>query len=84
MLMVASGGCTAAHLLAQAPLHELTLVDPNRAQLDLAKFKIHLLNLSCQKRLEILGMRPWMLLREKHYAGLNAGAGHRLTLYLVI
>jgi hypothetical protein len=49
MIMVASGGCTAAQLLGQAPLHDLILVDPNRAQLDLTKFKIHLLNFSCKK-----------------------------------
>ncbi len=58
MLMVASGGCTAAQLVAQAPLHELTLVDPNRSQLDLTKLKIHLLNFPCKKRLEILGHTP--------------------------
>ena len=58
LLMVASGGCTAAQLLAQAPLHDLTLVDPNQAQLDLTKLKIHLLNLPPKKRLEILGYAP--------------------------
>lgn len=55
MLMVASGGCTAALLAAQAPLTDLTLVDPNPAQLALTKLKIQLLSLSTQKRLEILG-----------------------------
>lgn len=55
MLMVASGGCTAAHLIAHARLHDLTLVDPNKAQLALSKLKTHLLALPMQKRAELLG-----------------------------
>jgi S-adenosylmethionine-diacylglycerol 3-amino-3-carboxypropyl transferase len=58
MLMVASGGCTAALLAAQAPLADLTLVDPNPAQLALTKLKLQLLALPPQKRLEILGYCP--------------------------
>jgi len=58
MLMVASGGCTAALLAAKAHLNDLTLVDPNNAQLSLTKLKIHLLNLPTTKRLEILGYLP--------------------------
>lgn len=58
MIMIASGGCTAAQLVAQAPLHQLTIVDPNKAQLELTKFKINLLMLPTQKRLEILGYAP--------------------------
>lgn len=55
MLMVASGGCTAALLAAQAPLKDLTIVDPNSAQIALTKLKMHMLFLSPEKRLEILG-----------------------------
>ncbi len=58
MLMVASGGCTAALLAAKANLNDLTLVDPNKAQLSLTKLKIHLLNVPTTKRLEILGYLP--------------------------
>lgn len=58
MLMVASGGCTAAFLAAQAPLKDLTLVDPNSAQLALTQLKMQLLFLPVQKRLEILGYLP--------------------------
>ncbi len=58
MAMVASGGCTAALLAAQAPLKDLTLVDPNPAQLALSKLKIQLLFLPPKKRLEILGYLP--------------------------
>lgn len=57
MLMVASGGCTAATLLADVKIKDLTLVDPNVAQLQLSKLKIQLLTFPPQKRLEILGYR---------------------------
>jgi len=58
MAMVASGGCTAALLAAQAPLNDLTLVDPNPAQLALSKLKLQLLFLPPKKRMEILGYIP--------------------------
>lgn len=58
MIMVASGGCTAAQLISQSAINDLTLVDPNLAQLELSKFKIQLLMLPTQKRLEILGYLP--------------------------
>lgn len=58
MIMVASGGCTAAQLISQSSINDLTLVDPNLAQLELTKFKIQLLTLPTQKRLEILGYLP--------------------------
>lgn len=66
MLMVASGGCTAAQLFAQASLQELTLVDPNSAQLGLVKFKINLLTLPPKKRLEILGYLPMDPIERKN------------------
>ena len=55
IIMIASGGCTAAQLISQSSINDLTLVDPNLAQLELAKLKIQLLMLPTQKRLEILG-----------------------------
>lgn len=57
--MIASGGCTAALLAAKAPLKDLTLVDPNPAQLALTQLKLQLLSLPTQKRLEILGHTPY-------------------------
>lgn len=66
MMMVASGGCTAALLIAKAPLSELTLVDPNKAQLELTKFKIQLLMLPIKKRLEILGYLPMNIQERKN------------------
>jgi S-adenosylmethionine-diacylglycerol 3-amino-3-carboxypropyl transferase len=56
--MVASGGCTAAALVAEEPAL-LHLVDPNPAQLHLSQLKLHLLlNADPQKRLVILGHSP--------------------------
>jgi S-adenosylmethionine-diacylglycerol 3-amino-3-carboxypropyl transferase len=65
MLMVASGGCTAAQLAARAPLNDLTLVDPNAAQLALSQLKIQLLSLPVQRRLEILGYLPMNPIERK-------------------
>ena len=55
MVMVASGGCTAALLAAQAPLKDLTLVHPNPAQLALSKLKIQLLFLPPKKKIGNFG-----------------------------
>lgn len=55
MAMIASGGCTAALLAAQAPLRSLTLIDPNSAQIALTKLKLQLLSLPSHKRAAILG-----------------------------
>lgn len=56
VLMIASGGCTAAFLATQPSIGELTLVDPNLSQLALAQIKLHLLeNHSVQERLTLLG-----------------------------
>lgn len=65
MLMVASGGCTAAHLVANAKLRDLTLVDPNHAQLELSKLKINLLPLAPKKRFEVLGYLPMNVQERK-------------------
>src|SRR5262245_66036990 len=43
VLMVASGGCTAAALAALPNVAHLHLVDPNPAQLALCRLKLHLL-----------------------------------------
>jgi S-adenosylmethionine-diacylglycerol 3-amino-3-carboxypropyl transferase len=57
--MVASGGCTAAYLAARACPDSLTLVDCNKAQLDLAAIKMHLLrSRSSEARLRLLGHEP--------------------------
>jgi S-adenosylmethionine-diacylglycerol 3-amino-3-carboxypropyl transferase len=65
LCMVASGGCTAVLLVAQASLRDLTLVDPNPAQLALTKLKLQLLSLPTQKRLEILGHVPFDFAERK-------------------
>lgn len=56
MLMVASGGCTAAALASSPLLSSLHIVDPNLAQLQLTRFKLYLLKHSSPtRRLQILG-----------------------------
>jgi S-adenosylmethionine-diacylglycerol 3-amino-3-carboxypropyl transferase len=60
ILMVASGGCTAALLASNPKVRSLTLVDPNPAQIALARLKLELLaNYDTDRRLQILGHRPW-------------------------
>jgi S-adenosylmethionine-diacylglycerol 3-amino-3-carboxypropyl transferase len=59
VLMIASGGCTAAALAALAPVAHLHLVDPNPAQLALARLKLHLLQTAePAERLSLLGHAP--------------------------
>ncbi len=56
ILMVASGGCTAAALATSAYVAQLHLVDPNPAQLALTRLKLRLLqNASSAERLALLG-----------------------------
>lgn len=58
-IMIASGGCTAAVLLASQKFDALTLVDMNPAQIALAKLKVHLLtHAEPEQRLRILGHLP--------------------------
>ncbi|MGD9783051.1 MAG: DUF3419 family protein [Hyphomicrobiaceae bacterium] len=58
VLMVASGGCTAAYLAAVGRCSHLHLVDPNAAQLALTRLKLHLLqHASTAERLGTLGHR---------------------------
>lgn len=56
LIMVASGGCTAALLASMPQVRCLRLVDPNPAQLALTKLKLRLLSEpSAAKRLQLLG-----------------------------
>ena len=59
MIMVASGGCTAAALAASGKLSHLHLVDPNPAQMALARLKLRLVE-SCilEERVALLGHAP--------------------------
>src|SRR5262245_28427529 len=60
IIMVASGGCTAALLAAKADAAHIHLVDPNAAQLALGRLKLHALRtLDTEERLRLLGHRPW-------------------------
>ena len=58
-LLIASGGCTAALLAGATAAGRLHLVDPNPAQLALARFKLRLLA-TCEpaERLALLGHAP--------------------------
>ena len=56
LIMVASGGCTAALLASMPQVRSLRLVDSNPAQLALTKLKLRLLlEPSAEKRLQLLG-----------------------------
>lgn len=65
MLMIASGGDTAALLSTQAKLNDLTIVDPNLAQLQLTKLKIHLLGLPSHTIQELLGYKDMNPIKRK-------------------
>jgi S-adenosylmethionine-diacylglycerol 3-amino-3-carboxypropyl transferase len=59
VLMVASGGCTAAALVGSQNLSSLQLVDTNPAQIALTKVKLFLLRHSSpERRMRFLGHRP--------------------------
>ncbi|OWK34509.1 DUF3419 family protein [Fimbriiglobus ruber] len=58
VVMVASGGCTAALLATHPNVAHLSVVDPNPAQLALTALKLSLLNDSPANRLAILGHAP--------------------------
>ena len=62
VILVASGGCTAA-ALAAAGAARLHLVDPNPAQIALARLKLELLKIDPPERMALLGHTP-MLARE--------------------
>jgi S-adenosylmethionine-diacylglycerol 3-amino-3-carboxypropyl transferase len=81
VLMVASGGCTAALLAASGKTASLHLVDPNSSQLALSRLKLDLLASDRPSRLARLGhsamppeeRRTW-LLEALDRLGLPAGA----------
>lgn len=59
ILMVASGGCTAAVLATMPSVARLHLVDPNPAQISLARLKLRMLERSTpRERRELLGHSP--------------------------
>lgn len=60
VIMVASGGCTAAALAASGRLSQLLLVDPNPAQLALTRLKLQLLQTASPlDRGRLLGHARW-------------------------
>lgn len=59
IIMVASGGCTAAYLATLPEVARLHVVDPNPAQLALTRLKLELLRHKLpEERQELLGHRP--------------------------
>jgi S-adenosylmethionine-diacylglycerol 3-amino-3-carboxypropyl transferase len=59
VLMIASGGCTLAYLVARCRLSHIDVVDPNPAQIALARLKLHLLqNCESADRMALLGHAP--------------------------
>src|SRR5258708_16748547 len=59
VLMVASGGCTAAALASVPKISRLHLVDPNASQIALSRLKLRLLaSAGPTERLSILGHAP--------------------------
>jgi S-adenosylmethionine-diacylglycerol 3-amino-3-carboxypropyl transferase len=59
IIMIASGGCTLAFLAARSHVARIDVVDPNPAQIALARLKIHLLqNFDQADRLALLGHAP--------------------------
>jgi S-adenosylmethionine-diacylglycerol 3-amino-3-carboxypropyl transferase len=66
VIMVASGGCTAAALAASPNVAALHLVDPNPAQLALCQLKLHLLQTAVPaERLALLGHTPMPALQRR-------------------
>src|SRR5262245_22217730 len=56
IIMIASGGCTLAYLIARTRATRIDVVDPNPAQIALARLKLHLLqNADNAGRLALLG-----------------------------
>lgn len=55
VLLIASGGCTAAALAGEPAVRHLDLVDPNAHQLALSRLKLRLLRLPRLERMQILG-----------------------------
>lgn len=55
VMMIASGGCTAALLATLPQVTTMVVVDPNPSQIVLTRLKLELLQRSPRERLEILG-----------------------------
>ena len=66
LLMVASGGCTAAALIGSCSFDHLHVVDPNPSQLYLTLLKLYLLKRAPQERLELLGHAKMPVLERKN------------------
>src|ERR1041385_3435774 len=65
VMMVGSGGCTAAFLASSKLISHLHVVDLNPAQLALSRLKLHLLQVAdTHERLQIMGHAP-MPARER-------------------
>ena len=76
VLVIASGGCTAALLATSASVAALHMVDPNPAQLALARLKLALLASSPADRLALLGHVPMpAALRQQRIAAELADLG---------
>ena len=59
VIMIASGGCTLAFLAARCCVARVDVVDPNPAQIALARLKLHLLqHMDTAGRLALLGHAP--------------------------
>jgi S-adenosylmethionine-diacylglycerol 3-amino-3-carboxypropyl transferase len=58
VLMIASGGCTAAYLASSGLIAHLHLVDLNPAQLALTRLKLHLLGGAAFNKLALMGHIP--------------------------
>jgi S-adenosylmethionine-diacylglycerol 3-amino-3-carboxypropyl transferase len=78
VLMVASGGCTAALLAASGNISHIHLVDPNPAQIALARLKLFLLQrIDKSARLALLGHTPMAAKeRQRHVAELLGTHGY--------
>ncbi|HXJ59616.1 MAG TPA: class I SAM-dependent methyltransferase [Verrucomicrobiae bacterium] len=68
ILMVASGGCTAAALAAMPKVARLHLIDPNAAQIALSRLKLLLLTTAeATQRISILGHAPMSTLARRSH-----------------
>src|SRR5581483_4324901 len=65
LIMIASGGCTLAYLVARCRVARIDVVDPNPAQIALARLKLRLLqHANRAARLALLG-HGWMPAEER-------------------
>ncbi|GDY12490.1 hypothetical protein LBMAG53_13680 [Planctomycetota bacterium] len=70
VLMIASGGCTVARLAADPRVELIHAVDPNPAQLALARLKVSLLSSGSSQRRQVLGRQPMAVeARQRALAG---------------